>query len=60
VSSQAIKAETSANPDWKVVDTGDLNGDGKSDLLFQNTDGSIAEWLMNGSIVLAAQVTARV
>jgi uncharacterized protein len=27
----------------------DFNGDGKSDMLWRNTDGSIATWTMNGS-----------
>jgi hypothetical protein len=34
---------------WKVVGIGDFNGDGKSDLVFQNqTSGQIAIWFMNG------------
>ena len=35
-------------PDWKVVGTGDFNGDGHSDILWQNTDGQAAIWEMNG------------
>jgi hypothetical protein len=27
----------------------DLNGDGKADIAWQNTDGSTAAWLMNGT-----------
>jgi hypothetical protein len=30
---------------------GDFNGDGKSDLLFQNDDGTPTIWLMNGTSV---------
>jgi hypothetical protein len=34
---------------WKVVGVGDFNGDGKSDLVFQDqTTNQIAIWLMNG------------
>jgi hypothetical protein len=34
---------------WKVVGVGDFNGDGKSDLVFQNqTSGVLALWYMNG------------
>ena len=40
-------------PDWKVVGTGDFNGDGKSDILFQNTDGQAAIWEMNGTNPIA-------
>jgi hypothetical protein len=46
-------------PGWLVVGTGtahagaartgDFNGDGKSDLLWQNVDGTPAIWFMNGS-----------
>jgi len=35
---------------WKVVGVGDFNGDGKSDLVFQNqTSNQLALWFMNGS-----------
>jgi hypothetical protein len=35
--------------DWKVVAVGDFNGDGKSDLVFQNkTTNQVAIWFMNG------------
>jgi len=30
---------------WHVVGTGDFNGDGRDDALFQNTDGTITDWL---------------
>ena len=35
-------------PSWQIKGTGDFNGDGKSDILWQNTDGTAAIWLMNG------------
>jgi hypothetical protein len=31
--------------EWKVVGTGDFNGDGLSDLLWRNIDGSLSNWL---------------
>jgi hypothetical protein len=34
--------------DWRVAGTVDLNKDGKTDLLFQHADGSVATWLMDG------------
>ena len=40
-------------PDWKAVGTGDFNGDGKSDILFQNTDGQVAIWEMDGTNPIA-------
>jgi serralysin len=33
-------------PTWKAVGTGDFDGDGKSDILWQNTDGQAAIWLI--------------
>jgi hypothetical protein len=31
--------------DWKVVGTGDFNGDGRDDILLRNTDGRVTDWL---------------
>jgi hypothetical protein len=37
-----------------LVGTGDFNGDGKADLLFQNTStGTPVVWTMNGTTVTA-------
>jgi hypothetical protein len=33
---------------WHVVTSRDLNGDGKADLIWQNTNGTPGVWLMNG------------
>jgi hypothetical protein len=41
-------------PNWKVVGTGDFNGDGNSDILWQNTDGQAAIWEMDGANVIAS------
>lgn len=37
--------------DWKVIGTGDVNGDGKDDLILRRDDGWITDWLgtANGS-----------
>jgi hypothetical protein len=40
---------------WKIVDSGDLDGDGKPDVLFQHEDGSLAVWIMNGTTRTSAQ-----
>nr|NUR37270.1 hypothetical protein [Sphingomonas sp.] len=39
--------------DWKVVGTGDVNGDGKDDLILRRDDGWITDWLAtdNGGFV---------
>ncbi|HEX4332107.1 MAG TPA: VCBS repeat-containing protein [Usitatibacter sp.] len=33
--------------DWKVIETPDLDGNGVNDLLFANSDGSVAAWTMS-------------
>jgi hypothetical protein len=38
---------------WTPAYIADFNGDGKADILWQNTDGSLAIWLMNGGTCLA-------
>jgi hypothetical protein len=39
---------------WSVVGTGDFNGDGKSDIVWRDTAGDVAIWLMNGAAVSSA------
>ena len=34
---------------WTVAGIGDFNGDGKSDILWRDTDGALVDWTMNGS-----------
>ena len=35
------------------IGTGDFNGDGKADILWQNTDGTPAVWLMDGTSLIS-------
>jgi hypothetical protein len=36
------------DPSWKIVGTGDFNGDGQTDILLQHTSGWLVCWYMNG------------
>jgi hypothetical protein len=36
-------------PSWQIKGSGDFNGDGKSDILWQGSDGTPAIWLMDGT-----------
>jgi hypothetical protein len=44
----------SPNPglSWHAIETGDFNGDGHSDILFQNTSGQASIWEMDGSALI--------
>ncbi len=48
-------------PSWKAIGTGDFNGDGLSDILWQNTSsGQVSIWEMNGnSLIGGGPVTAQ-
>ena len=46
-----------ADPAWKIAGSGDVNGDGFADLVWQHTiDGTIAVWLMRGTLIMAGAV----
>jgi hypothetical protein len=43
------------NSGWQIAGIGDFNDDGKSDILWQNSnDGTVAIWEMNGFQITAA------
>jgi hypothetical protein len=39
-------------PSWQVVRAADTNGDGKSDILWQGTNGQAVVWQMSGTNIL--------
>ena len=54
LSGHGFAGPTSGMADWKVIGTGDFNGDQKSDLLFQNTKtGMLFGWNMDGNVIKA-------
>src|SRR5262249_2549548 len=43
---------------WSVAGIGDFDGDHKSDVLWRNANGPLAEWLMNGSTIVGNGVVS--
>ena len=41
-------------PSWHAIGSGDFNGDGRSDILWQNSSGEIVIWELNGASVIAS------
>jgi hypothetical protein len=39
-------------PQWSILGTGDFNGDGLGDILWQDSSGNVAIWEMNGTTIL--------
>ena len=51
VTSQATFPNPGAT--WHIITSRDVNGDGKADLIWQNSDGTPGIWLMNGLTPIA-------
>jgi hypothetical protein len=46
-----------ADLDWRVVGTGDLNGDGMPDIVWQHVSGGwLAVWFMSGTVVASTEL----
>ena len=45
---QGVPGGSNPGPSWHIKDTGDFNDDGRSDILWQNDNGTPAIWLMDG------------
>jgi hypothetical protein len=42
-------AYNNANLAWQIVEVGDYNGDGRDDILWRSSDGTITNWLANNN-----------
>jgi len=45
-------------PRWQVVATADFNGDGRTDIVVQNQDGTVGVWQMNGATIASSAIVA--
>jgi hypothetical protein len=50
--SSSISGVQSIPFNWSIVGTGDFNGDGPGDILWQDTTGNVVIWEMNGTTIL--------
>ena len=50
---QAFDSPGVSDTTWKIAGTGDLNGDGHADLVWQKTDGQVAAWYLRGTAIIS-------
>lgn len=44
-SGNIVRADNHIDASWQVASVGDFNGDGRDDILWQNSDGTVTDWL---------------
>jgi hypothetical protein len=55
LSTQFLSIPRMPDPRWRIAAVGDLNSDGRADLVWQSTDGWLATWLLQGTTVTLTQ-----
>lgn len=58
VASSGFLGSTPVEQAWRIVGTGDFNGDAKRDLIWQHASGWISVWLMNGQQLVSGRMLA--
>jgi hypothetical protein len=46
--------------DWQIVSVADFNGDGKADILWRHTSGTLSEWLLDGTTMTGSALVGSV
>jgi Putative Ig domain/FG-GAP-like repeat len=58
VLSSSLVSSPLPDSSWRLGGIGDFNGDGKSDVLWRNTNNAVAIWQMNGAQVVSSSLTS--
>lgn len=48
---RTVTIQTVADMNWRVAALGDVNADGRADIIWQHADARLAAWVMNGGAV---------
>ena len=51
-------ADAKMGAEWRLVGTGDFDGDGRAELLWTNNNGQIAEWTVNGANIASFAISS--
>ena len=54
--SQFLTPSQISDGNWRIVGSGDFNGDGKADLIWQHTNGTLLVWYMNGATAIGSEL----
>lgn len=52
IDTRALTIPANADLAWKIAGTGDLNGDGSTDIVWRHTNGGVAAWLLANNWVI--------